>query len=95
MKFVGADLPKKRISLCVVQVVERTTQVVQRRRFACQNVSPITDFLRTLGRFGVTVEATIGYDWFAARATTSLAGKRGVRRSKAAWLRSKTRFAAS
>jgi transposase len=68
MKFVGADLHKKSISFCVVEVVERTCQVVERRRMSCQNVAAIERFLRNLGPFQVTVEATIGYDWFAALA---------------------------
>lgn len=66
MKFVGADLHKKSISFCVVKVVERTVEVVERRRLDCQNVAAIVRFLRSLGPFQITVEATIGYDWFAA-----------------------------
>lgn len=65
MKYVGADLHKKSISFCVVEIVDRTTHVIQRRRILCQDVAQIKDFLRTLGLFQITVEATIGYDWFA------------------------------
>lgn len=68
MKFVGADLHKKSISFCVVEVVERTCRVVERRRLGCHQVAAIARFLRSLGRFQITVEATIGYDWFAALA---------------------------
>jgi transposase len=35
---------------------------------SCHNVAAIARFLRGLGSFQVTVEATIGYDWFAALA---------------------------
>ncbi|NOY41678.1 MAG: IS110 family transposase [Planctomycetes bacterium] len=65
MKYVGADLHKKSISFCVVEIVDRTTHVIQRRRILCQDVAQIKDFLRMLGLFQITVEATIGYDWFA------------------------------
>jgi len=68
MKFVGADLHKKTISFCVVEVVDRSTQVIQRVRLRCDEPDAIAKFLRQLGRFQVTVEATIGYDWFAALA---------------------------
>jgi transposase len=68
MKFVGADLHKKSISFCVVEVVGGRIQVLQRQRIACQDVPRIQRFFRSLGRFQVTVEATIGYDWFAALA---------------------------
>jgi transposase len=68
MKFVGADLHKKSISLCVVVVVERKVQVVRRERILCREVAKLRRFLKSLGPFQVTVEATIGYDWFAALA---------------------------
>jgi transposase len=68
MKFVGADLHKKSITLCVVVVVERKVQVVQRQRILCREVNKLRRFLQGLGPFQVTVEATIGYDWFAALA---------------------------
>jgi transposase len=68
MKFVGADLHKKSISFCVVVVVERKVQIVQRERILCCDVAKLRSFLKSLGRFQVTVEATIGYDWFASLA---------------------------
>ena len=68
MKFVGADLHKKTISFCVVVIVDRKTQILRRRRFYCCDVGGIRRFLKDLGSFEVTVEATIGYDWFAALA---------------------------
>lgn len=68
MQYVGADLHKKTISFCVVELVGRSTQVIQRKRMQCANTHEIAQFLRTLGPFQVTVEATIGYDWFAALA---------------------------
>ena len=68
MKYVGADLHKKTISFCVVELADRSTQVIQRKRLRCDQPCVISEFLRQLGRFQVTVEATIGYDWFAALA---------------------------
>jgi transposase len=68
MKFVGADLHKKSITFCVVEVDGRATKVVQRQRIGCKAVTKIERFLQSLGPFQVTVEATIGYDWFAALA---------------------------
>ncbi len=68
MKFVGADLHKKSITFCVVELVGRATQVVARKRILCNQVKEIAQFLRSLGACQVTVEATIGYDWFAALA---------------------------
>ncbi len=68
MKFVGADLHKKSITFCVVELVGRATQVVARKRILCNQVKEIAQFLRSLGALQVTVEATIGYDWFAALA---------------------------
>jgi len=64
MKFVGADLHKKSITFCVVELDGRATKVVGRKRILCNAVKQIAQFLRSLGPFQVTVEATIGYDWF-------------------------------
>ncbi|MCH7686509.1 MAG: hypothetical protein IH899_07490 [Planctomycetes bacterium] len=71
MKFVGADLHKKSITFCVVEVVGRQTHVVRRQRILCKQVTKIENFLKALGAYQVTVEATIGYDWFAALAEKS------------------------
>lgn len=64
MKFVGADLHKKTITLCVVKKVRGGTTVVDRKRFACRPSEPIAAYLSTLGKFKITVESTIGYEWF-------------------------------
>lgn len=68
MKFVGADLHKKSITFCVVEVVDRKTAVHKRQRIYCNEVTRIKRFLDSIGECQVTVEATIGYDWFAALA---------------------------
>jgi transposase len=66
MKFVGVDLHKKTISICVVAKVRGQFKVIDRKRFACRPTDMITKYLQTLGRFQLTVESTIGYEWFAA-----------------------------
>ena len=64
MKYVGADLHKKSISLCVVEVADGKRRVVRRQRYACQQVAAIREFFQALGAFRVAVEATASYEWF-------------------------------
>ncbi len=67
MKYVGVDLPKQIIVLCVVQLVAGKRQVVARRRLACRDVADVDAFFAGLGTFQVAVEATAAYEWFLAR----------------------------
>jgi len=64
MNFVGVDLHKKTISLCVVVVVGGKRKVVSRRRFDCQNTAAIRGFFEKQGTFQAVVEATANYEWF-------------------------------
>ena len=64
MKYVGVDLHKKSISICVVVLEGRKRKVLARKRFACQDVDGIYQFFRELGTFQVVVEATASYEWF-------------------------------
>ena len=64
MKFVGVDLHKKTIVICVVQKVRGKIKVVSRTRLSCRATASIKQFLQSLERFAVTVESTIGYEWF-------------------------------
>lgn len=64
MKYVGADLHKKSISLCVVVVEDGKRQMVRRQRFACKQTAAIRRFFEELGAFRVAVEATASYEWF-------------------------------
>jgi transposase len=64
MKFVGVDLHKQVIKLCVVAVVRGRRKVVQRGRFRCEETARIRAFFEALGRFQVVVEATAAYEWF-------------------------------
>lgn len=64
MKYVGVDLHKQVISLCVVVQKGSQRVVVKRQRLACEHVESITEFFRGLGKFEVVVEATASYEWF-------------------------------
>lgn len=64
MKYVGVDLHKHLIVLCVVVLVAGRPKVVKRARFGCQDSEAIRAFFRELGTFQVVVEATAAYEWF-------------------------------
>lgn len=64
MKYVGVDLHKQIIVLCVVVQKDSRRIVGQRKRLACQDVSAIQEFFESLGKFRVVVEATASYEWF-------------------------------
>ena len=59
MKYVGVDLHKQAISLCVVVQKGAQRNVLQRQRLACQNTAVIEQFFRNLGEFQVVVEARL------------------------------------
>ena len=67
MKFVGVDLHKQVISLCVVVHNSGSRAVVQRAQLACRDLKAIDQFFQQLGEFQVVVEATSSYEWFVAR----------------------------
>jgi transposase len=61
MNYVGVDLHKQTISVCVV------SQALERRgasRFRCDDELRIAEFFERLGPFEVVVEATASYEWF-------------------------------
>jgi transposase len=64
MKYVGTDLHKHSITLCVVQKVRGRRKVRARRTFSCKSTGEIRDFFQQLGKFRVVVEATASYEWF-------------------------------
>ena len=64
MKFVGVDLHKKTISLCLIGKARGKLKVLDRKRFACRPTEPIARYFQSLGKFQMTVESTIGYEWF-------------------------------
>ncbi|WP_197526158.1 hypothetical protein, partial [Botrimarina colliarenosi] len=61
MDYVGVDLHKKSISVCVVS---QSREVLQSRRFWCVEPDRIEAFFGELGPHEVVVEATVGYEWF-------------------------------
>ena len=64
MKYVGVDLHKKCITLCVMVKVRGKRKVVARRTLACSQPGQIRAFFTSLGKFQVVVEATASYEWF-------------------------------
>jgi transposase len=60
MYFVGIDLHKKTITLCVVN---QAREVTHRRKFACAEPQRIRQFFAQLGPFQAVVEATSSYEW--------------------------------
>jgi transposase len=60
VNYVGIDLHKKTIVLCVL---DQERRVVARRTFACCDTQNILEFFRGLGTFQAVVEATASYEW--------------------------------
>jgi transposase len=60
MNFVGIDLHKKTITVCVVNEARK---VLSRRRFFCSHPLEILEFFKTLVPFRAVVEATASYPW--------------------------------
>jgi len=61
MKFVGIDLHKQTITVCVV---DQSRTVLVRRQLRCAQEQTIVDFFAQLGEFRAVVEATASYEWF-------------------------------
>jgi transposase len=60
-KFIGIDLHKKTIVICVVN---KDRQVLESRRFYCAESERIREWFAGQGEFEVVVEATAAYEWF-------------------------------
>jgi len=60
-KFIGVDLHKKTIVICVVS---KDRQVLESRRFYCAETQRIHEWFAAQGPFEVVVEATASYEWF-------------------------------
>lgn len=65
MNYVGVDLHKHSISLCVMVEDSAGRRVVGRRRLACEDEEQIAQCFAQLQPFQVVVEATAAYEWFA------------------------------
>ena len=63
MNYVGIDLHKKTISLCVV---DQERKVRNRRRFYCSETRAIVTFFEGIGAFQAAVEATASYEWLVS-----------------------------
>jgi transposase len=61
MNFIGVDLHKKVISICVVSEEQ---EVVYRQRLGCACPEKIREFFAQQTPFQVVVEATASYEWF-------------------------------
>lgn len=64
MRFVGVDLHKRVVVVCVVELRGGKRLIVDRGRFACQDTAGICEFLHKQSPFQVVVEATACYEWF-------------------------------
>ena len=64
MFYVGVDLHKHSISLCVVELVGRDRKVIERKRFRCGDEEAILAYFTGLGEYEAVVEATASYEWF-------------------------------
>jgi transposase len=60
-RFIGVDLHKKSITICVVN---KDRQVLESRRFYCAEIKRIRDWFVAQGEFELVVEATAAYEWF-------------------------------
>lgn len=64
MRYIGADLHKKSITFCVVELVRGKTTVRDRKRILCQHTDKISEYVRKHAPCEVVVETTIGQEWF-------------------------------
>jgi len=60
MNYVGIDLHKKTISLCLVN---QEREVLNRKRFYCHDPERIVAFFEEIRPFEAVVEATASYEW--------------------------------
>jgi transposase len=65
MRFIGADLHKKTITFCVVELVQGKTKIVERQRVFCSETRKIQKLISKHAPCQLVVETTIGYEWFA------------------------------
>jgi transposase len=61
MNFIGADLHKKSITLCVM---DEKLKILARKTVPCDQPDQILEFFRQFRPFKVVVEATASYLWF-------------------------------
>ena len=61
MNFIGVDLHKNSITVCVM---DEKRKVLARKTLACTQTNEIVEFFRQFRPFKVVVEATASYPWF-------------------------------
>src|SRR5208337_2296607 len=61
MNFIGVELHKKSITVCVM---DEKRKVLARKTLACTQTDEILEFFRQFRPFKVVVEATASYPWF-------------------------------
>jgi transposase len=61
MNFIGVDLHKKSITVCVM---DQNRKVLARKTLACTQTKEIVEFFRQYRPFKVVLEATASYPWF-------------------------------
>src|SRR5271157_1855723 len=61
MNFIGVDLHKKSITICVM---DEKRKILARKTLACTQTNEIVEFFRQFRPFKVVVEATASYPWF-------------------------------
>src|SRR5271165_4176111 len=66
MNFIGVDLHKKSITICVM---DEKRKVLARKTRACTQTDEIVGFCRQFRPFKVVVEATASYVWFVELGT--------------------------
>jgi transposase len=64
MYYVGVDLHKHSISLCVVELADRERKIIERRKFRCDEEEQMAEYFAELGEYQLVVEATASYEWF-------------------------------
>jgi len=64
MNYVGVDLHKQTISVCVVIQEGRCRRVVDRATLRCSNTEAIVNWFKRHQPFEAAVEATAAYEWF-------------------------------
>ncbi len=64
MRYVGVDLHKHSITVCVMILVGRKRKIVERRRFRCDQEEQMAEYFASLGEYQLVVEATASYEWF-------------------------------
>jgi transposase len=64
MYYVGVDLHKHVIRLCVIEVLREKRKIVTQRSFECAQPAEVRGFFEQVGPFRAVVEATAAYEWF-------------------------------